>query len=248
MKFLRDLCPSTLNQVVNEKVLLGGDFNCALSDLDKRGGRSFENKKAVIKEFNELKNTFDLVDMWRQKHPSVPGFTCSNASLKIQCRLHCFLASRNVQQLITDCQIASNIFSDHSALQLYINPEEKDTKRGPGFWKLNNSLLTDKEYIELVTKSIPTFISKYEGLVNKGLFWERIRMEIRVTTIVFAKRKAKQKRNEEKVLLKQFNNLQKQLRSNFMDTTKADFRFSLDQRNTCCKLTVNIIIRDFKIR
>jgi len=34
VKFLTDLSTSALNQVVNEKVLLGGDFNCALSDLD----------------------------------------------------------------------------------------------------------------------------------------------------------------------------------------------------------------------
>ena len=50
MKFLGDLSTSVSNQVVNEKVLLGGDFNCALSDIDKRGGRSFESKKTVIKK------------------------------------------------------------------------------------------------------------------------------------------------------------------------------------------------------
>ena len=50
VKFLRDLSTSELNQVVNERVLLGGDFNCALSDLDKRGGRSFESKKPSLKK------------------------------------------------------------------------------------------------------------------------------------------------------------------------------------------------------
>ena len=173
-------------------------------------------------EINELKNTFDLVDMWRQKHPNAPGFTWSNASLKIQCRLDYFFASRNMQHLITDCQIISNIFSYHSALQLYINPGEKEVKRGPGFWKFNNSLLTDKENIELVTKSIPTFLSKYEDLTDKGLFWEMIKMEIRATIILFAKRKAKQKRDEEKGLLQQFSNLQEQVRSNFKDTIKTE--------------------------
>ena len=223
VKFLRDLSTAALNQVVNERVLLGGDFNCALSDLDKRGGRSFESKKAVIKEINEMKNTFDLVDMWRQKHPSAPGFTWSNVSLKIQCRLDYLFASQNLENLITDCQIISNIFSDHSALQLYINPEEKEAKRGPGFWKFNNSLLTDKEYIELITKSIPTFLRKYEDVTDKGLFWEMVKMEIRATTIVFAKRKAKQKRDEEKELLQQsVSNLQEKLRYNFNDTTKAE--------------------------
>jgi len=45
-----------------------------------------------------------------------------------------------------------------------------------------------------------------------------VKMEIRTTltlTIVFAKRKAKQKRDEEKELVQQFSNLQEQLRSNF---------------------------------
>ena len=76
VKFFWDLSTSVLNQVVNEKVLLGGDFNCALHEIDKRGGRSFERKTVVIKEINELTNTFDLVDMWRQKHP---GFTFENS-------------------------------------------------------------------------------------------------------------------------------------------------------------------------
>ena len=108
-------------------------------------------------------------------------------------------------------------------MQLYINPGEKEVKRGPGFWKFNNSLLTDKEYIELVTKSIPTFLSKHEDLTDKGLLWEMIKMEIRATTILFAKRKAKQKRDEEKELLQQFSNLQEQLlRSNFKDTIKTE--------------------------
>ena len=126
-----------------------------------------------------------------------------------------------MQHLISNCQIVPNIFSDYSGLQLCINLEEKETKRGPGYWKFNNSLLTDKEYIELITKSVPKFVSKYEDLADKGLFWEMIKMEIRATTISFAKRRAKQKRDEEKELLQQFSNLQEQLLSNFKDTIKT---------------------------
>ena len=50
VKFLGDLSTSVLNQVVNEKVLLVGDCNCALSDIDKHGGRSFESKKPSLKK------------------------------------------------------------------------------------------------------------------------------------------------------------------------------------------------------
>ena len=47
-------------------------------------------------------------------------------------------------------------------------------------------------------------------------------MEIRAITILFAKKKAKQKRDEEKKLLQQLSTLQEQLRANFTDAIKND--------------------------
>jgi len=86
----------------------------------------------------------------------------------------------------------------YSALSLSIIFEEKEVKRGPGFWKFNNSLLTDKDYTELISQNIPEFVSKYREVTDKGLLWEMIKMEIRAATILFSKRKARQKRDEEK--------------------------------------------------
>ena len=79
-----------------------------------------------------------------------------------------------------------------------MHTEEQQTKWGPGFWIFNNSLLTDSTYIELITKSTPEFVTKYLELEDKGLLWEMIKTEIRATTIIFTKRKAKQKRDKEK--------------------------------------------------
>ena len=108
--------------------------------------------------------------------------------MKIQCRLDYFFLSKSFQHLTSDVKIVSSIFSDHSALSALICTDEKQSKRGPGFWKLNNSLLTDKSYVELITKSIPEYVTKYQDLEDKGLLWEMIKMEIRVRTIIFAKR------------------------------------------------------------
>ena len=47
-------------------------------------------------------------------------------------------------------------------------------------------------------------------------------MEIRASTIIFAKNKAKQKRNEEKDLLMRFNQLQEKIRSKFSGATKVE--------------------------
>ena len=62
-------------------------------------------------------------------------------------------------------------------------------------------------------------------------------MEIRAATIVFSKRKAKQKRDKEKHLLEKFNRLQEQLRLNFNEATKAEMGRVKNQtcENNCQK-------------
>ena len=83
---------------------------------------------------------------------------------------HFFLISRGRAShfhLTSDLKIVSSIFSDHSALSALICTDEKQSKRGPGFWKFNNSLLTDKSYVELITKSISEYVTKYQDLEDK---------------------------------------------------------------------------------
>ena len=83
--------------------------------------------------------------------------------MKIQC------ISKSFQHLTSDVKLVSSIFSDHSGLSALICTEEKQAKRGPGFWKFTNSLLADKSYVELITKSIPEYVTKYQDLEDKGL-------------------------------------------------------------------------------
>ena len=64
--------------------MLGGDFNCTISTLDKTGGRPFDNKKASLRELQSLIKTHNLLDSWRFKNPGQPGFTWANPSMKIQ--------------------------------------------------------------------------------------------------------------------------------------------------------------------
>ena len=241
---LRDLSNSVLNNYANETLVRGGDFNCALNDMDKRGGRSVEFKKAVIQEINNLINTHDLIDTWRERNANIQCFTWSNTSMKIQCRLDYFMISKDLRSSLKHAKIVPNIFSDHSALSITLISEGKDAKRGPSFWIFNNSLLIDKDYIELISRKIPEFASKYSEVADKGLLWEMIKMEIRAATTVFSKRKAKQKRDEEKKLLGKFNRLQEQLRSNFNEATKAEMdRVKINLAKVIAKRTQGAMIQ-----
>ena len=71
--------------------------------------------------------------------------------------------------------------------------------RGPLFWKFNSSLLEDEDYTSKLRQNLPLFREKYADLVDLGLKWDAIKMEIRGFTIKCSKIKAKQRKNEEHV-------------------------------------------------
>ena len=71
VQFLRGLSNSNLNKYAGEKIVLGGDLNCVMNEIDKCGGRSFEQKKTVIQEMKTLIRTHNLIDIRSCKHPNI---------------------------------------------------------------------------------------------------------------------------------------------------------------------------------
>ena len=133
----------------------------------------------------------NLLDIWRYKNPHSFGPTWANPSMKIKCRLDHLFVSNQPSIRIYDSKIIPNIYSDHSAVVLSISFCEQEPPREPGFWKFNNSLLSDTKYVELLNFLIPEFAKKHQETEDNGLFWEMIKMEIRAFTIKFSKKKQK---------------------------------------------------------
>ena len=93
-----------------------------------------------------------------------------------------------------------------TALLSYLFSQITSTKR-PGFWKFNSPLLEDESYITELKENIKIYRNKYHCVEDKGLRWDLMKMEVRGFTIAFTKRKAKNKRDEEKKLQAQSNEL-----------------------------------------
>ena len=74
----------------------------------------------------------------------------------IFCRLDYWLISDSLHDLVTQVDIIASIKTDHSAVVLELKEIEESCK-GPGFWKLNTSLLTRPEYVEMITKEVPSW-------------------------------------------------------------------------------------------
>jgi len=118
VRFLRGLSNSVLNKYAGERMLLGGDLNCVMNEIDKRGGLSFEQKKTVIQEMKTLMRTHNFIDTSSYKHPNKQAFTWNNPSQKIYCRLDNLFISKSMESAIQNAKIVPNIFSDHSVITL----------------------------------------------------------------------------------------------------------------------------------
>ena len=69
------------------------------------------------------------------------------------------------------------------------------------FGSLNNSLLKDENFLQQIRDLYPVFQRKYKDVNDKQIFWELLKMEIRMLTISYAKGKAKLRKSRE-VLVK----------------------------------------------
>ena len=197
VKFFKDLLTklATENLDSEENIVIGGDFNCPLNPtLDKQGG-IMTPRKSVINCINDVQTQLDLVDIWRIKNPQTKSFTWSQRSPLIFCRLDYWLISNNLHDWVKATNIIPAIRTDHSAIYLEFGNVDKEAK-GPGFWKMNTSILKDEEYIDDLTKMLPVCIAEgRKELSNHRNIWDWIKYNIRAHAIKYSKTKAK-KRNE----------------------------------------------------
>ena len=77
------------------EIILGGDFNCYESQLDKFGGNV-----SVGEYLADFRKSFNLVDVWRRQNPKRRVMTWFNSDLSIGSRLDKFFLTQNLVQFV----------------------------------------------------------------------------------------------------------------------------------------------------
>ena len=135
----------TLNDFSKNEILMGGDFNVILNnDLDKLNGSLHKNKLARQEILNYIKS-LNLIDAYRELHPDVKKFTRFQINPLIASRLDYFLVSKNLYFQAKECDIVPSLKSDHKIVTLLVH--HNSSPRVRGYWKFNNNLLLDDEFI-----------------------------------------------------------------------------------------------------
>ena len=193
-----------------ENIIIGGDFNCPLNpELDKKrgGGGVLLQRKSVTNCIKCLQSQLDLVDIWRIKKPDIKSYTWSQKSPRIFCRLDYYLISNNLFDMVRSSEIIPTIKTDHDAIALEIGKLENGQK-GPGYWKLNCSLLADDAY---VTELLPVWAAEgRKELTDHRSVWDWIKYNIRAHAINFSKRKSKERNEKEKTLQEELSKAKKE--------------------------------------
>ena len=90
--------------------------------------------------------------------------------------------------------------TDHSLIT--ISAVLLSNQRGPGYWKLNTSFLSDPNYVNQIRATIQKVTDEYvnDYSVNPTLLWKMIEIKIREQSIKYAKdRRTKTSRREEEI-------------------------------------------------
>ena len=210
----------------NTNYIICGDWNLVINpDLDTQNYVHVNNPKAR-KVVLDLIDDLNLVDPWRCYNPNVKRFTWRQTNPIKQSRLDFFLISEELLNFVENSDISSGYRSDHSIVSVCLNINE--IERGRGYWKFNNSLLKDIEYVNLVKSTIEKVIKQYavtpynlenimtihpsdlNFVINDQLFFDMLLLEIRGKTISYSSFKKKENNRKEKDLIVEIENLERQ--------------------------------------
>ena len=123
---------------------------------------------------------YGLIDIWREKNPNTYQYTWhSNSRPVIFSRLDYFLISNYLLNTLPKCQIKPGYKTDHSTVILSLDTSEQ--KRGPGYFKINNTILYNTDYQNQIKSTIRDTVM-HNTNSNPNTLWEILKGAIRKTS------------------------------------------------------------------
>lgn len=177
-----ELLDELLSNIEIQSLFLGGDFNIQLeppaTDLSS-SPPSGTARTSYVNQIQALLDDYNLEDLWKAKNPLSKRGTFHRRSYSA--RLDYWFIPRHLILQSTSIKIIPHALSDHCLLVMEIkfHPSEK----GPGYWKFNNQLLTEPDFVAKMTTHIQGALE--EDLSNPNALWEWIKFKIRSFSIKY---------------------------------------------------------------
>ena len=143
-----------IRREINSNTIIVGDFNPSISPTDRSSKQRINKETQTL---NETLHKMGLIDIFRIFHPNAEEYTFFSSAHGTFSRIGHILGHKSSLSKFKKLGIVSSIFSDHNAMRLDINYREK-TAKNTNSWRLNNTLLNNKEVTEEIRKEIKRFL------------------------------------------------------------------------------------------
>ena len=178
----------------NYPLILAGDFNCVMENIDSSSVSANFTGRA---EINDLISLYNLIDVYRSFHPLHAGHTWFRKNHNQSSRIDRIYIPNNFS--ITDVSTPCLPFSDHNPVYACIYPSAA-SKRGRGYWKYNATLNSNESFCREFRLHYRMWSSLKPGFGSLLEWWDNIKGKIKSLAIRHSVRLAKEKRDRLKDL------------------------------------------------
>ena len=216
-----------------------GDWNITMDpkkdtkNYSRIGKQNPKAREQLIKKIDEI----GLIDIYRDQNPDGEQYTWKKWSEDKMARLDYFLISANLAPFVHRVGFAPISKTDHKIITLEIDFQR--FQQGKGFWKFNNSLLKEPEFVDTVNQKIRATLKQYAildtnrpaenalfetldkteiqslpSILNPHLLLDNLLQEVRGTTIKYAARRKKNRKTRENLLLLKQEEIDKKIQLN----------------------------------
>ena len=156
------------------------------------------SKQKINKETQVLNDTLDemdLTDIFRTFHPNTVEYTFSSAHGTFS-RIDHILGHKSNLSKFKKIETVSSIFSNHNAMRININYNEKSV-RNTSTWRLNNMLLNNQQVPEEIKREIKKFLdtNDNENTTTQNL-WDAAKAVLRGKFIAIQSYLKKQEKHQ----------------------------------------------------
>ena len=229
VEFMETVFSESLGRERDDFIILAGDWNTIMSNLlDKKGGVHAHQSSRTQNFLNMITSEYSLSDVLRVTKGDLRMFTHFNKQHKTATRLDFFLVDdRLINFPQCNTSITHGFKSDHSYISLHLMGSE--IKHGRGYWKLNNSLLADEDFLKEAKDIIQdTSNDSYDSF--RGV-WDVIKFKIKDLAMKMGKKKKREKCQEKKRLEKEIEKLNANSdcpQNELLRNKLYDFQYALD--------------------
>lgn len=189
---------SKLTDIATHSLILGGDWNCWISPtLDRSSTKTLSLSKSaqLIKSIME---EFNLSDPWRFLHPNGKQYSFFSSVHRTFSRIDYFLIHNNLLPSVKSVTYNPIVISDHAPISLTIAMQGLNSSRPP--WRLNTRLLSSKDFLQLMSAQIKTFIEINKTPdISASTLWETLKAYLRgiiISYTAFERRTREEKLSE----------------------------------------------------